>query len=374
MRILQISNYYYPNVGGIEQTARDLSLTLKGEHDVRVVCFNRSRNNTSIDVDGVRVAKAGTFIKISSQALSFSFGKLLKKEFDEFNPELVIFHYPNPFAARYLLKLLKNRPSVKLIVYWHLDIYRQKILKTFFKGQNLKLLDRANRIVSTSPNYIKGSKYLSAYGDKCTVVPSCVSDDRIKITDAVKEKCEKIRSEAEGKTIVFAFGRHVKYKGLEYLIRASKFLNDGFVVNIAGRGPLTLKLKKLAKGDRKVNFLGRLPDEDLVANLLACDIFCFPSITKNEAFGLALAEAMKLGKPSVTFNIPDSGVNYVSLNGVTGIEVENKNSIQYAKAIRRIAGDKELAAKLGENAKNRVEELFTFDRFGENVNKLIESV
>ena len=81
MRILQISNYYYPHVGGIEQTARDLSNTLKGEHDVRVVCFNRGRSNTVLDVDGVRIVKAGSFIKVSSQSLSFSFGRLLKKEF-----------------------------------------------------------------------------------------------------------------------------------------------------------------------------------------------------------------------------------------------------------------------------------------------------
>ena len=158
MRILQISNYYYPNVGGIEQTARDLSLALKDENEVRVFCFNRTRNNTNFEVDGVRVVKAGSFIKVSSQALSFSYGKLLKKEFESFDPEMVIFHYPNPFAAKYLLKMLKDRPSVKLVIYWHLDIYKQKILKMFFKGQNIKLLERANKIIATSPNYIKGSK------------------------------------------------------------------------------------------------------------------------------------------------------------------------------------------------------------------------
>ena len=45
-------------------------------------------------------------------------------------------------------------------------------------------------------------------------------------------------------------------------------------------------------------------------------IFCFPSITRNEAFGIALAEAMYCGKPAVTFTIEGSGVNFVSLDGV----------------------------------------------------------
>ena len=374
MRILQISNYYYPHIGGIEQVARDISCALKEKHDVRVFSFNHEKNDVKIDVDGVPVIKAGSFIKVASQSLSFSYGRLLKKQFREFAPNVVIFHYPNPFAAKYLLKILKRYPKCKLVLYWHLDIVKQKFLKLFFRGQNKKLLERAERIVATSPNYIEGSKFLSVNANKCVVVPNCVSEDRTKISDVCTQKAEIIRKGADGKTLCFACGRHVPYKGLEYLVRASKFLNDSFVINIAGRGPLTNKLKNISAGDKKINFLGKVTDEDLLANIIACDIFCFPSITKNEAFGIALAEAMKFGKPAVTFTVEGSGVNYVSLNGVTGIEVENRNVIQYAKAIKRLSADKELAAKYGAAAKERVEALFTFSKFTENIGNLIEGL
>ena len=374
MRILQISNYYFPHIGGIEQVARDVSNSLKDEHEVRVFSFNHEKNNLRMEVDGVPVVKAGSFVKISSQSLSFFYGSLLKKEFKDFNPEIVVFHYPNPFAARYLLKILRKYPNCKLIVYWHLDIVKQKILKLFFNGQNKKLLERAAKIIATSPNYIAGSKYLSAFADKCVVVPNCVSEEKNVITEACAEKAKKIREEQGKKTVIFACGRHVPYKGLEYLVRASRFLNDGFVINIAGKGPLTAKLKKLAEGDKKINFLGRITNEELLANIIACDVFCFPSITKNEAFGIALAEAMKFGKPSVSFTIEGSGVNYVSLNGITGIEVENKNVIQYAKAIKRLSSDKELAEKYGAAAKKRVEELFSFEKFKENVSQVVKNV
>ena len=167
-------------------------------------------------------------------------------------------------------------------------------------------------------------------------------------------------------------GRHVPYKGMEYLVRASKLLSDDFVVWIGGQGPLTDDLKKLAEGDRKITFLGKVSDDDLKSRLLACDIFCFPSITKNEAFGIALAEAMAYGKPAVTFTIDGSGVNYVSLNGVMGIEVENRNVGQYAEALRRLADDASLRGEYGENAKRRVEALFTNEKFQENVRNLID--
>lgn len=374
MKILQISNYYYPHIGGIEQVARDISCALKEKHDVRVFSFNHEKNDVRIEVDGIPVIKAGSFVKIASQSLSFSYGRLLKKQFSEFAPDLVIFHYPNPFAAKYLLKILKKYPKCKLVLYWHLDIVKQKFLKLFFGGQNKRLLERAGKIVATSPNYIEGSQYLSAYKDKCVVVPNCVSEDRTKISDACMQKAENIKKAAEGKTVCFACGRHVPYKGLEYLVRASKFLNEGYVINIAGSGPLTDELKKISEGDKKIKFLGKVSDEDLIANIIACDVFCFPSITKNEAFGIALAEAMKFGKPAVTFTVEGSGVNYVNLNGVTGIEVENRNVIQFAKAIRRLSDDKELAAKYGAAAKTRVEELFTFSKFTENMGSVIEGL
>ena len=66
---------------------------------------------------------------------------------------------------------------------------------------------------------------------------------------------------------------------MEYLVRASKLLDERFKVYIGGKGPLTEELKKLAAGDEKVIFTGRLSDEELLSHMLACDIFCFPSIT-----------------------------------------------------------------------------------------------
>ena len=157
---------------------------------------------------------------------------------------------------------------------------------------------------------------------------------------------------------------------MEYLVRASKLLGDGYSVCIGGEGELTPSLKALADGDEKVRFLGRISDSELKAYLAACDVFCFPSITKNEAFGIALAEAMAFAKPSVTFTIKGSGVNYVSLNGVTGIEVANGDVEAYAAAIRTLKEDAALREKFGREAFRREQELFTEKAFHRNVRAL----
>ena len=381
IKVLHISKYYYPFVGGVEQVARDItdSILSNAEIQQKIICFNESTQDSDYVchrketvhnmVDSVEVIRCGCFAKVASQSLSFSYRRELKKVLQEFQPDVVILHYPNPFVSSLLLPLMPK--TAKFILWWHLDITKQKVLGKLFHGQTMKLLKRSNQIVATSPNYIDGSPYLSNFRDKCIVIPNCVRPERLAVSDYAKEKAAEIREKYVGKTICFAVGRHVPYKGMTYLVKASKYLDDSFAVLIGGKGELTESLKEEAKDDSKVEFLGRVSDKDLIAYYLACDIFAFPSITKNEAFGIALAEGMYFSKPAVTFTIPGSGVNYVNLDGVTGIECPNGDSKAYAEALNNLADNPELREKYGENGRRRVEENFLFERFNENVNKLI---
>ena len=79
-------------------------------------------------------------------------------------------------------------------------------------------------------------------------------------------------------------------------------------------------------------------------------------------------------KPAVTFTIPGSGVNYVNLDGVTGIEVENRNVEKYAEAMKILAGDKELRDKYGKAGKKRVIENFLDVKFRENIRREIANL
>ena len=176
-----------------------------------------------------------------------------------------------------------------------------------------------------------------------------------------------------GRRLILFVAQNVSHanKGMEYLVRAAKLLDDTFFVAIGGSGPLTQQLKTLAQGQKNVAFLGRISDEELKAWLLACDVFCFPSVTKNEAFGIALAEAMAYEKPAVTFTIAGSGVNYVSLDKVTGIECPNGDVEAYAQALRTLESDGALRLRYGRAAGERVMEYFTYGRFAQQVRRLI---
>ena len=373
-KVLHISKYYSPFVGGVEQIARDCVLALQGKVDQKIICFDhiKGHKDSTALVDNVEVIRCAQEVLVASQAMGRSYSGQLKRVIKEYDPDIVVFHYPNPFVSHFLLQCLPKK--TKLIVWWHLDIYKQKVLKYFFYHQNRRLLTRANKVIATSPNYIEGSPWLLSVRDKCVVIPNCIDENRLQVTDEIKKRAEDIRKSDEGKIICLAVGRHVPYKGFEYLIKASKLLDDRFDIRITGKGPLTEELHELAKGDDKVHFLGLVSDEDLKANLIACDIFTFSSITKNEAFGVALAEGMYFGHPTVTFTIPGSGVNYVSIDGETGIEVENRNVKKYAAAIKKIADDKALREKYGAAAKERIIKNFMFSAFVDNVNSMIQQM
>ena len=373
-RVLHISKYYHPFVGGVEQIARDCVLALDGKVEQKILCFDHNpKSKDSVDsVDGVEVIRVGQQALISSQALGITYGKQMKKVLQSFKPDVIIFHYPNPYVAHYLLEYIK--PESKLIVWWHLDITKQKLLKHLFTGQNNRLLKRADKVVATSPNYIDGSQWLTSVKEKCVVVPNCIDENRLAVTDKEKKLAEKIKADNKDKILCLAVGRHVPYKGFEYLIKASKYLDDRFVIQITGKGPLTEELHELAKGDSNVKFLGLVSDQELKARLLSCDIYTFSSITKNEAFGLALAEGMYFGHPAVTFTIPGSGVNYVNINGETGIEVPNRDVKAFAAALTKLADDPALRAQYGAAARARVENNFMFQQFEYNVEELVKEL
>lgn len=383
-KLLQISNYLYPNIGGIEQVARDIAKALKDEDiQQKIICFNEDatdgnyvceRKKTVVDeVDGVEVIRCGCITKVSSQSISLTFGQKLKMLMDDFKPDIVIFHYPNPFQAHYLLKYKKRQ--FKLVLYWHLDITKQKILKHLFHGQNVELINRADKILGATPKHVNESEFTPLFGDKRAVLPYQIDETGLMITEEEIKKGDQIRARYKGQTLGFFIGRHVPYKGLTYLIKASKELGDeNMHFLIAGSGELTESLKEEAKGDSKVEFIGRITDSERRSYLYACDVICFPSITRNEAFGLALAEGMYFGKPAVTFTIPGSGVNYVNLDGVTGIECPNCDYKAYAKALKKLSNDEELRKQYGSAARERVLNNFTAEQFKKNILELIKKL
>jgi len=366
-KILHIPNYYPPHVGGIEGVCYSI-VTALPEYKHRIICFNDQKHTVEEVYEGVPITRCGVLAKLFSQSVSFSFYIKLCRIFKKFNPDIVHFHTPNPLISLYLLLSIPKK--TKLFVHWHSDIIEQDLLYFFYYPIEWLLLRRADKILATSPAYVGGSRALLSRQDKLTIIPNTVDANRWKKREGDDRAIVKIKNLYERKKIIFTCGRHVPYKGLSYLINAVPVIAKNTVVVIAGEGPLTDELKKRAASLTTVYFVGRLSDDELRQYLYAADIYAFPSITRNEAFGVALAEAMYCGLPAVTFTIPFSGVNWLCLNGETGLESENGSVQALAGAINRLLTTDDLRRRLGANATHRIEANFTIETVKESLKEL----
>lgn len=367
MKVLQISKYYYPLVGGTEATCQYLSEGLSDEYDVRVVSFSEDKKDKEEEHNGIKVSKAGTRLMLFRQSLSFSYYKILKEAILDWKPDIIHFHHPNPFVMALMLRLIPD--DVKLYVHYHLDITAQKIMYKLIKPIERKMLERADMIATTSENYMKTSPALVDFQDKTVVLASAIDVTKYDLQEGEQEKVDKIKQAACGKKIVFHAGRHVRHKGLEDLIEAEKKIKSDCIIYVGGDGPTTDEMMQLARFSDRIRFVGRLSDSDLRCYYHAADVFAFPSFTKAEGFGLTLAEAMYCGTPAVTYTIEGSGVNWVCPNGETGLEVANRDVDAYAAAVDKLLQDDELRLKLSENARSRVSTLFSIQKEVETLKK-----
>ncbi|MFC2720022.1 MAG: glycosyltransferase [Bacteroidota bacterium] len=359
-KILHISKYYYPYYGGIEDVAQTIVRELKPFHTQKIICFNdRNITETDIveDVEVYRIATVGTFF---SQPIPKGYHTALKKLIKEFKPDYIHLHMPNPVVTLFLLNM--DLSGIKLYIHWHADISGQKLLYSLYKDYENKLLLRADKIIATSQIYLEHSEPLRNFLYKSVIVPNTINEQKFpdKADDA--DKIEQIRKLYGNKKILFFVGRHVPYKGIEYLIECEKLVDDDCVFVVAGKGPLTKQLKTQAAHSDRIKFIGKISDEELRLYLKASYLFLFPSINRSEAFGVALAEALYCGLPAVSFDIEGSGVTWVNKNNYSGVVVKNFDKQAFARSINELLKKEDLRAELSRNAKSWVSENFLTDK------------
>ncbi|WP_188013866.1 glycosyltransferase [Photobacterium damselae] len=330
MKILQVSKLYPPFFGGIETVVYDLVSELKKKDDctVDVLCVSDKKKSTIELYEDVKVYRDGSSIHLSSVYLSFDFIKTWKKIRNSY--DVVHIHLPNPLATFALFLFPTN---AKVILHWHSDIIKQKLLKKLIWPIEKNALKISDSIIVTSENYLQHSNDLSDFKDKARVIPIGIKSNKYIKSDYLNILSEKYKS----KKIVFSLGRHVYYKGFEYLIKAAEKLPDNYVVLIGGAGELTGQLESLIDElnlNSKVFLIGRIDDDKISDYFYLADVFCLPSIEKSEAFGVVQLEAMSVGLPIVSSDILGSGVGWVNKNGITGLTTIPKDIDDLSKKIR----------------------------------------
>lgn len=163
-------------------------------------------------------------------------------------------------------------------------------------------------------------------------------------------------------TPVFAYlGRLKRYKSVDLVIRGfARAEIPGARLEIAGAGDYRPALEQLAGsldlGDR-VTFLGRISEADKVRLLRRAWALVFTS--PKEGWGITNLEAAACGTAVIASDSP--GIRESVRNGETGFLVRHGDVDALAASMRQIAGDRQLAERLGEQGR-RFASTFTWER------------
>lgn len=149
------------------------------------------------------------------------------------------------------------------------------------------------------------------------------------------------------------------FKGVDILLRAFAKLSSRAHLLIAGDGDLRPFYESLARDLKiadRVQFLGRVSDEELPNVYRSADVHVLPSINGGEAFGLVTLEAAASGLPSVVSDLP--GVRTLVVKGQTGYLAKPSDIDDLAYQLQRFVDRPEDAVIMGAAARVRVMEMY----------------
>jgi rhamnosyl/mannosyltransferase len=355
IRVVTFGRYADDNFGGVERYVFELARALHGEVSfVNIVARRGAPPDVAMAGETV-YARAVAHLGGTPVCPTMPWQALRRHAKAPF--DIAHLQFPADPMAHLAYSLLPG--AVKRVISWHSDVVRQRGLLKLYRPFLNRLLRGADAIIAATPAHVSSSQQLEVVRQSARFRYVPYGLDLSRFADR-PPLADEIRHRFGGRFLVFALGRHVYYKGFEYLIRAMSGV-PGAVLALGGEGPLTEDLRRLAAhlgtGERVV-FAGRIPDAELPAWYHACDVFCLPSVERAEAFGIAQVEAMACGKPVVCCRL-DNGVNWVNRDGETGLAVPPADPAALAAALTRLQSDAALRERLGEAARRRAFAVFT---------------
>jgi len=365
MRILQVSPYYPPHIGGIEYHVEALSRKLaEAGHEVVVYTSNVPKSKKYEVVAGVEIYRFNCpFAPLNNPIMPGLFFKLIRSsEFDiihthgHFHMSSNLVAFSNVFTRRPFV--LTSHGAILGYKGW-----KRAVEALFDRTIGEWTLRSANKVIALTPTLANMLEDLGADRSNIVVVPFWMDLNQVK----PRADVEKFRSTYKlgDRKIVLFVGRLLPIKGLEYLIEAAKHAETRPAIVIIGdeapgysgtKRSLEEKVRALGL-ESDVFFLGKFSREDLGVAYTAADLFVLPSL--GEGMPLVLLEAMAYGKCVIATDIP--GNNDLIKDGWNGVLVEPRNSLELAQKIDYLLTNREIAEKLGAQARRDIEQNYNPD-------------
>ena len=298
--IALISPRYAPEIGGVERvvemTARGLA---RCGVQVEVITTDPTGRLPRLERrDGVTVRRFRTLANDDVYFASPGLGLWLLQHAERYALLHVhSYHTPLLFQAA----LTTHRAGLPLVVTPHYHGTGHSTLRRALHGPYRPIggwaLRQAARITCVSE--MEQALLREHFGARLPVslIPNGVEIDELAPARAMSEPHESLR--------ILSVGRLAAYKQADRTLHALGHLPASAELTIVGQGPLAPELRRLAHTlgvAARVWLPGQISRDDLIAQYGRADVAV--SLSRNEAFGLAVLEAMVAGLPVVASDIP----------------------------------------------------------------------
>ncbi len=308
MKVIQVTTFFHPSVGGVERQAEEISTHLKQNGvDVRVLTTDATHGR---EKRMQRLDDLFRGVPVSRFRYWFGFG-----DFFRFSPRLVwnlltedydIVHVHNTHDAHLLPAIvIKTLRRKRLVVTGHnpyivgaqkrtqnlysLVRFYDSVLRLFAGG-----IDRYIALLDSEK--ISAHEILRIKSEKIAVIPNGIED----IFYAEGGEAERFYQEwgidpQKWDLIVGSVSRLNFVKGLQYLELAAKNLQKVLFIFVGGDDGYFNALKRIYRDNENVVFTAQyLPSLEVRNFYQSIDVFLLPSVY--EPFGLTMVEAMAQGK------------------------------------------------------------------------------
>jgi phosphatidylinositol alpha-1,6-mannosyltransferase len=304
-----------------------------------------------------------------------------------------------PLTLKLFFLKLKYKPDVIISMLWFPEGLSNYLASKFSLGWNIphyifahgvEILESKSSLKKRIRGFLKFVKIavfkdttkifaVSKFTKEQVAIQCCVSNDQISIVNngvdlnkflPSQPSSELVkRYQLENKKIFLTITRLDDYKGIDVTLKALSLIipqHKNVMYLVGGIGPDLPRLENIVKElklQNHVQFLGKIPEEQLIEHYNLADCFILNSRTdwqtpNYEGFGIVFLEAAACEKPIIAGN--SGGISDAVSHNQNGWLVNPEDPKDLAQIMNRILENPELGIKFGKEGRIRIQNGFTW--------------
>lgn len=381
MKILFISDVYFPRINGVSTSIRTFVLQMQSlGHEVHLIAPDY--NVITEDEAWIkRIPARSIYFDPEDKLMKFGEAMKLLPEIEQEKYDVI--HIHTPFVAHYLGLKIAAKLNIPCLETYHtffedyLHHYLPWMPKYLARGIarmiSKQQCNAVDAIVAPSNPMLD---VLRKYGVNVVseVIPTGLQDSSF--TEADGQAFRLKYGIAIDRPMLLYVGRVAFEKNIDFLLQMTKILAEkrpDVLLVVTGEGPAETSLHKLANTlniEKNVQFIGYLDrNNELNACYESADIFVFAS--KSETQGLVILEAMAQSTPVVA--IAELGTASILVEG-KGALIAPDDTTKFAERVHQLLLNPEHRFELGNRAKMYALEKWTAKLQAQRMIKFYESL